>query len=340
MLSSLPALLALASVLAAGELMAAGSPPSLQVDGREYIRLKRLADRRGLELDRPAGDKVVLNGGVDSLTLYPGRRRIEYSGVSIWLNGALESVERDWYISAVDERDILDPLINPDAHLKDYDCERVVLDPGHGGRDPGAIAPSGAYEKHLALDIAERTADILRAEGIEVLLTRDRDKFLQLGFRPRIAGNRDADIFVSIHLNAAPSAQASGIETYRLTASGFPSVENAGEKQFDPSKYRGNGYNGANTLLGFQIQKRLCAATGGVDRGLRHARYAVLKNVECPAVLVECGFLSNKREESLLNSGDYRQKLAAGIAAGIRAYRAQTAHARLLAEPIGVGTDS
>jgi len=334
---TIAALLALGTVLTADGLHAASSPPAVEIDGREYIRMARLAKRRDLKLDQSNPDMLALTGGEDSLILYPGRRRMEFSGVEIWLNGWLKNHRREWYISEVDERDILDPLIDPDTHLKDYKCETVVLDPGHGGRDPGAVSPSGLYEKDLALDISLRCARILQSKGVEVLLTREHDKYLQLGFRPRIASNRDADAFVSIHLNAAPSAEASGIETYRLTASGFPSVENAGEKQFDPSKYNGNGYNGANTLLGFHIQKHLCAAAGGIDRGLRHARYLVLKSVKCPAVLVECGFLSNTQEENLLNSSEHRQKLAAGIADGILAYRQQIAHARLLAEPIDPG---
>lgn len=314
--------------------LGSGNPKITTIRHHQYVKLKSLASRYRMSVVDLSAGAVGMEGERNSIHFYPGQRKTVFEGVEVWLNGDLERAYGEWFISDVDRRDIIDPLIDPAKHLKGYDCGVVVLDPGHGGRDPGAVSPGGFYEKRFALDIARRTADLLRSSNIRVHLTRDSDKSLQLGFRPRIAQKHAADVFVSIHLNAAAAKSARGVETYRLTASGFPSVENAGEAQFDPAEYNGNGYNGANTLLGFHIQKSLHQITGSPDRGLRHARFAVLKDADCPAVLVECGFLSNQKEEALLATPEYRQKVAVGIANGITHYRSAVNRAKLLAKPV------
>jgi N-acetylmuramoyl-L-alanine amidase len=327
---------ALLAGASAPELRASGSPSMTTVGHHQYRRLKTVAADYDMKLAQLSPDALAIEKRNSSAIFYPGQRKLEFDGVAIHLNGDLAEAHGDWYLAEVDQRDIVDPLLAPAAHLKNHKCELVVLDPGHGGSDPGAVSPSGQMEKSLALDIARRVSDILRANNISVELTRDSDKDLQLGYRPRIAQNRAADIFVSIHLNAADNRAACGIETFRLTAPGFPSVEDASEAQFDSASYNGNGCNGANTILGYHIQKALLNVTGRPDRGLRHARFAVLKDAACPAVLVECGFLSNSEEERLLASPEYRAKLALGIADGIMRYSAAIGRAQLLEQPVAV----
>lgn len=326
--------MALFLVAGAPRVCASGSPKPTTIGHHQYLKLKTVASANGMHVAQLSSDTVAIENKGGSVLFYPGQRKAVFDGIDVYLNGDLLKAHGDWFLSEVDRRDVIDPLLKPARHLKDYECDRVVLDPGHGGADSGAISPAGHYEKNLVLDISRRTAEILRANNLEVHLTRDVDKDLQLGFRPRIAKNRSADIFVSIHLNAANNKSARGIETFRLTASGFPSVENAAEVQFNPASYEGNGFNGANALLGYHIQKSLLTVTGASDRGLRHARYVVLKNVDCPAVLVECGFLSNRADEQQLASPEYRAKVALGIANGIMQYRAAISRTKLLTSPV------
>ncbi len=314
--------------------LAAGRPGTARIGQHEHINLSRFAKVHRMRLNQHSADHFTLDGGGKSIIFHPGHRRVSYDGIDIYLNGEIQNAFGGWYLSKVDIDDIINPIIAPEKHLAEYRCEVVVIDPGHGGSDPGAVSPNGLLEKDLALDISRRVADILRAEGLEVHLTRDDDRFLQLDFRPRIAKNKNADIFVSIHVNASPNGTARGVETYRLTATDFPSIAGASEAKFASTDLVGNGYNGANTLLGMHVQRSLQKATGSPDRGLRHARYAVLRDSDCPAVLVECGFICNPEEESLLRTAEYRAKIASGIADGILLYRLDVSETELSCDVI------
>ncbi len=301
-------------------------------------QLTDIAEECGMELELATPGSITLKNKTSLLRFYPGQRKFLFKNIYVWLNGDLRKDHGEWVLPEVDMLETISPLLHPDNYLKDYKCDIVVLDPGHGGNDPGAIAASNSLlEKQMTLDIARRVAKRLRAEKLKVYLTHETDKTLQLEFRPRIAKNRKADIFVSIHLNSSTSQTASGLETYRLTASGFPSVESALEQTFPQTAYIGNGFNEANVLLGFHIQEQIQRKITTIDRGVKHARYIVLRDAPCPAVLIECGFLSNVKDAKNIASAGYRNEIANGIALGILRYRDAINHARLLANPISMG---
>ena len=199
---------------------------------------------------------------------------------------------------------------------------RVCLDPGHGGQDAGACSADGrTAEKTLALDIAQRVARMLRKDGVDVFLTRPDDRtFLPLPDRPAFARAKTADLFVSVHLNANASAAARGAETYVFPARGMESTSfDVSRGASDESKqwWPGNGNDWGNVQLGFCIQRRLVAASGLPDRGLRRARFVVVREARMPAALVECGFLTNSRDLAVLRSESGREKIARGIYEGI-----------------------
>lgn len=200
---------------------------------------------------------------------------------------------------------------------------RVVLDPGHGGRDPGkqnlAIKLD---EKAATLDVARRLAVLLRQSGREVLLTRETDTFVDLKDRCAFANRAKADLFVSIHFNGDNSAQANGSETYCLTPAGQHSTNdtrNRGATTAEP----GNRHDARNALLAFEVQRQLVRGLGGADRGVRRARFAVLTDLECPGVLVEAAFLSNPDEARRVATEAYRQTLAQRLAAAIGSYESR-----------------
>ena len=172
----------------------------------------------------------------------------------------------------------------------------VVIDAGHGGHDRGA-GIGYTYEKHLAFDVARRLEKILEDQGIETVMTRERDEFVSLTRRVAIAKKHKRSIFVSVHFNSASSTRPSGIETY----------------------YTSN--HSHSKMLAELIQSASVYQTAFKDRGAKHARYHVLSNNSRPAVLVECGFLTNSKERARSLSPDYRQKLAEGIAMGILRYK-------------------
>jgi N-acetylmuramoyl-L-alanine amidase len=194
-----------------------------------------------------------------------------------------------------------------------------VLDPGHGGEDTGARAPGGVLEKTLVQDIARRVAQVLRASGVRVKLTRERDQSMGLQERAHRARRWDADVFVSIHLNSAANPAASGVETYVLPVAGQAST--AGDKRRAEAA-SGNGYDTRNMLLAYRVHRALCKASPGMDRGIRRGRFEVLRLAPCPAALVECGFLSNPADRDRVASPEGRASLAAALAKGIAQYLA------------------
>lgn len=219
--------------------------------------------------------------------------------------------------------------------------KRIVLDPGHGGKDTGAIGKKGTREKDIALEIAKQTRDLLKKKlpGIEVIMTRDEDVFIPLEERTRIANDAGADLFISIHCNANPSRKVRGVETYYLNithdryAIRLAARENvhAGEDkrisdlQFILADLAMKSNVDESIRLGRQVQKsvvgRLRQDYSGVqDHGLKHALFYVLMGARMPAILIETSFLSNAVEEDRLRDAKYRAGVAEGIVAGVQRF--------------------
>ncbi|MFW6270857.1 MAG: N-acetylmuramoyl-L-alanine amidase, partial [Bacillota bacterium] len=173
----------------------------------------------------------------------------------------------------------------------------IVIDPGHGGFDPGAIGPSGLTEKEVNLDIAIKVNDILSDSLDNIILTRETDRFVSLRRRAEIANKAEANLFVSIHVNASNKGYSSGTETY-----------------IAPQK------TGKSLTLADNLQNYLVNSLDLVDRGIKSDNFYVIKFTEMPAALVEVAFISNNREENLLSSNSFIEKAAGAIAEGIVKY--------------------
>ena len=168
----------------------------------------------------------------------------------------------------------------------------VVIDAGHGGYDRGGIPGQRVSEKDMTLDVARRLKAILQANGYRVVMTRDSDVFVPLGTRTAIANSYRNAIFVSVHFNSATRRGASGIETYF--------------------------YSRDSLALASAIHHYVAGGAPSENRGVRRRGYFVLRRTNMPAVLVECGFLTNPTEAAYAQNASYRQKLAEAIAAGVR----------------------
>jgi N-acetylmuramoyl-L-alanine amidase len=220
--------------------------------------------------------------------------------------------------------------------------QTLVLDPGHGGHDVGAVGPTGLQEKELALDIARRLAALLHEElGVRVVLTRARDQFIGLRERTALANRERADLFVSIHVNAAPVAAATGTETYFLSneatdgaARRAAEYENrligvdAGPRSGQPEVLRSilwdlaqSDFQQESSRVAEALQNHLDRALRRPSRGVKQAPFYVLGGAAMPAVLVEIGFISNPQEEQRLRDDGYRDRIARALAAGIAAYK-------------------
>jgi len=168
----------------------------------------------------------------------------------------------------------------------------VVVDAGHGGYDRGGIPGQRVSEKDMTLDVAQRLRSVLAASGYRVVMTRDSDVFVPLGTRCAIANSNRNAIFVSVHFNSATRRGASGIETYF--------------------------YSRDSLSLASAIHHYVAGGAPSENRGVRRRGYYVLRRTSIPAVLVECGFLTNPTEAGYAQNASYRQKLAEEIAAGVR----------------------
>jgi N-acetylmuramoyl-L-alanine amidase len=195
----------------------------------------------------------------------------------------------------------------------------VVLDPGHGGQDSGAMC-GGVMEKDLTLDVARRIDRLLDAEGIASLMTRLGDTYVSLADRAAF-GNRVRDsIFVSIHFNEDNKPVASGVETYYAAHQIASASVLASWLPFLARPLSDSPKPESQSLASF-IQEALVARTRSLDRGTQTKQFFVIANVTSPAVLIEGGFLTNKEDVTKLASEDYRDQLAAAVADGILRYR-------------------
>jgi N-acetylmuramoyl-L-alanine amidase len=214
----------------------------------------------------------------------------------------------------------------------------VVIDPGHGGDDPGAIGVGGLREKDVTLRLANQVAGHLRDQGLRVVLTRSRDRTLSLEARTALAEGAGGDVFVSIHANAAPRRSAHGIETYYLDASherhtlrvaahenGVP-AGSLDPLQRTLAGLRASHQGDLSADLARSVHGELLTRVQGqhrhvVDLGVKRGPFYVLFMSSMPSILVEVGFLTHREEARRLRNHDYGALLSASIAAGIARYR-------------------
>ena len=250
---------------------AAASPRRIQVDGRNY---RDLLWWRLLLVCRATGSRHWIYRLKSRWTTWTsGRGKLcHLNQMPVHLGFPTVHSAGRLYVAEADVRHALQPILTPQVFPQRPGLERIVIDPGHGGKDSGACNQSlGQQEKELALDVAHRLTRLLEALGYEVVLTRSKDRYLPLAERTRVANRARADLFISLHFNAAASSAAAGLETFALTPQYQASSKYAKPGARDRTRYRGNDQDTWNTLAGYHLQRALVAALGGPDRGLKRA---------------------------------------------------------------------
>ncbi|MDR2769310.1 MAG: N-acetylmuramoyl-L-alanine amidase [Puniceicoccales bacterium] len=244
-------------------------------------------------------------------------------------------------IAAVDVEKILKPLLEPEKikkYLPNGGC--IVIDAGHGGIAEGAKnSKLKLVEKFLTLNTARALQLALNKLGYRVFLTRDSDTDLSLEQRGQWANKLKAQLFVSLHYNAAESTQARGIETFTYTFASHPSTDRTKALVSDGLTETNNRFDIQNTYLAYCIQKSVTLRLGSIDRGVRRARFGVLRHIHCPAILIECGFLSNDDEARRIATNIYQEKLVSGIIEGIQRYLHNTIMRTAIIQPIRILKD-
>ncbi len=293
-----------------------------RLGGVIYYAVDEIARHCGFSFE-PSGDTATLRAG-QRLLRFSGEprrdanRQARVDGYQVWLNDPIENWQGRLMLSRVDYAKTLYPILWPQRRA-DSRVRTIVLDAGHGGNDEGTKG-NGLTEKNLTLDVALRVYSKLAAANsdLRVYLTRQRDQFLRLEQRSQIARNARADLFVSIHFNSVGVGQVSGIETYALTPAGESST--AGKSR-DLSSQSGNRYDPENIYLAHLSHAYVINGTGMPDRGVKRARFEVLNDAPCPAVLIECGFLDSSADAARIKTSAYRDALAASITRAILAYK-------------------
>lgn len=173
---------------------------------------------------------------------------------------------------------------------------KIGIDPGHGGRDPGAIGPTRLYEKDVTLGISLELGRLLKAAGLEPVLTRTDDRVVELVTRTALLNNQKCDLAISVHINSATRQEANYISTFI------------------------HALGGQAEKLAQKVQAELVSVTGWPDGSVRVKDLHMTRETKMPAILVECGFISNPNQEKLLRQPEFQAKLARAIADGVLAY--------------------
>ena len=255
------------------------------------------------------------------MVLEIGSHEATWNGIEINLGFAPELIDGEVSLDGLDLQKNLEPLLC--APPLTFGTNRIiVIDPGHGGSNVGTRSVlDGRLEKEFTLDLAKRLKPLLETNGWKVFLTRTSDVYVTNASRVTFAELHHADLFISLHFNATPDRdeKIAGLETYCFTPTGMPSTVTRGYADSWPEKLSSNDFDTQNLQLAVKVQGALVGAIGMEDRGVRHVRYIeVLRNQNCPAVLIENGYLSNPAEAKMIKNPGYRQKLAEAIAGALK----------------------
>jgi N-acetylmuramoyl-L-alanine amidase len=295
----------------------------IKVDGHDYLSVDNISRFYGLPADVvAAGDEIQSETAKHPLEFVSGSREAMINGARSWLCFPLVEQDGKYLVSRTDVAKTIEPLVRPHRVAKVGNVQTVVLDPGHGGHDKGQVSRYGS-EKDFVLDVARKLRPILQAKGLRVIMTREGDYFVPLEVRAQIANAARNSIFVSLHFNATnDNPNATGFEIFSFTPRGAPSTSDSAVRLNSFSMQPGSEVDAQSMALSACIYHSLLGHIPEYDRGIKRARFAVLRLTKVPAVLIEGGFNTERGEGKLISNKDWRGKLAAAIGIGIESYRA------------------
>jgi len=279
--------------------------PQIKKSSKDTISIEYLCNRFDLGVQekkgrylrlRNSGNRVFIFSGVDG-DVYVNGDKIESKGGYLQARGTyyIPFETESMITSMLGEKAKTVKRMKP-VKRERFSGTRVVIDPGHGGRDPGAVSVLGIYEKTVNLDVANKLARYLKNQGIDVIMTRSGDSHLSLDQRVRIGNRNDPDLFISIHADSCETASVRGYTVYICKSASKSSVSAAG------------------------IVENAMRSSNLKSRGVRKADYKVLVSTKCPAILVELGYLSNRKEAALLSDSSFREDLAQRLADAVCQY--------------------
>ena len=296
-----------------------------RINGQNYVPIASWARANGLHcLQLKRGDEIIATNRTTQLVFDVNSHYAEINGVQIALSFPVANDRGVALIAQFDLDTTVRPLLFPGRYVAPKAIKTICLDPGHGGRDTGNHT-FWHSEKTYTLALASELRDQLKAAGFNVVLTRTKDSYVELPDRPAQANRHGADLFVSLHFNATQTGrdQVEGVETYCVTPIGASSTNARGEGSNHGSTVANRDGDGS-LLFAYQVQKSLVQNLNMDDRGVRHARFAVLCDAAMPAILIECGYMTHPAEGKKIYDAAYRRQMAQAIVKGILAYQKLT----------------
>lgn len=313
--------------LAAGpaSIQAADRIQQATVSGKKYVRLTDWARANHFAVRWITPEKSLQLSNQNARLVFTvdareDRTKTWIEGVEVSLASPTIYQKGSAWIAQLDIDETLGPILFPKKNPAGAKIKTICLDPGHGGKDPGFRLGSSEEKKYTLL-LAQEVRARLQKAGLDVVLTRSTDYFVPLESRPAVARKRGADLFVSLHFNSVGGSrsQVQGVEVYCLTPAGAFSTNARSEG--DTRWVTGNRNTGNSVLLAYQVQKTMLKDLKAADRGVKRARFAVLRDATMPAILIEGGFMSHPSEGKKIFDATYRQRMAQGIVNGILAYK-------------------
>lgn len=262
-----------------------------------------------------SGKSLRLSSKSSNIAFEVGKRSGSINGTAVTFSFAPVKSGNRHYISLIDFTKTLIPALS--AKLPQRKLMKIMIDPGHGGTDKGAVR-NGICEKDLNLKMALKLRDRLKKYKFQVVMTRATDKTVSLEDRAKLCEKEKVDLYISIHCNAAESAAVRGIETwYLVPKNGVSTTEKKAKKDFD----KGNNYDRYSMRLAFEVQKGMKKQFPATpDRGVKPGRFYVLRHASAPAILMEVGFLSNAAERLVITKDANQNKIVDAVIQGLTGY--------------------
>ena len=289
----------------------------IKLGGRDYVSDQNVAKFYQFQRFAKQGTDRIFKHSNLVMTWKVGSQSIYVNNIKFNLSFPIASKGDMAMISTVDLAKLLDPVVRPSYIKKPINFNTVVIDAGHGAHDSGAKGVYG-LEKNYALDMALRLETALKKAGFKTLLTRRDDTFLTLGQRVAIANKQKDAIFISLHFNSSGSRDANGSETYALAPQGTRSTNGVSELSSPLSCYTRDA---ENIALATAVHAHVIHDLRSVDRGIKRARFNVLRGINKPAILFEGGFVTNKAEGKLINDPAHRQRMVDSMAQAVVKFR-------------------
>lgn len=300
---------------------------TMTISGKKFVTLSSIKSNYNFPSMTVSGNQITLikghakTGNLVKISFTKGSRVCYMNDLKFELSSAIASSGSRLLVSETDVAKMIDPILKPYFIPNAKSFKTVIIDPGHGGSDAGAVNRLGT-EARYNLSVARLLKSKLSAFGFNVIMTRESDIYLTLKQRVAVANRYPNAIFISIHFNSSTRSAAKGIETFTLSPVG---VAHYGSrlKSSDYKTLSGNHQDSANIALATAIHGQIKELLKGYvpDRGIKRARFSVLSGIKHPAILIEGGFMSNASEALLIEKKEYQNTVAKAIFDGVLRYR-------------------